>query len=68
MSELAAEREQSRGDMARGTITCFCEDCERLLYINCSDPMFCPVCSSALLPAEPALLQRATLHRSVNRR
>ena len=46
MSDLSARRSQHRRDR---TIACFCEECERVLYVTRDEP-FCPVCSSTVAP------------------
>lgn len=52
MTELSSRRQRERRGSERPTIACFCESCDRVLYVAISDELFCPVCSSALMPAE----------------
>ena len=47
MSELSRRRKAD----ALPTVTCFCEACERVLYVP-QDSLFCPVCSSAVIPTD----------------
>lgn len=52
MSELSARRD--RDGREPGTVACFCESCNRLLYVTLEEGLFCPVCSSAVTPVEAA--------------
>ena len=54
MSDLSARLGASRERRRPQAITCFCENCDRVLYVADSDTLFCPVCSSlvARLDAE----------------
>lgn len=47
MSELARRRKSD----ATKTVACFCDACDRVLYVP-EDELFCPVCSSVLIPPD----------------
>ena len=47
MSELARRRKSG----ATKALACFCDACDRVLYVP-QDELFCPVCSSALIPTD----------------
>ena len=46
MSELSRRRESSKDEGA--TTYCFCDSCDRVLYVDAGE-LFCPVCSSPVL-------------------
>lgn len=48
MSELARDRARNEG----ATTYCFCDSCDRVLYVDAS-ALFCPVCSSPVLEITP---------------
>lgn len=46
MSELSRRRERSQTDGP--TTYCFCDSCDRALYVD-AEALFCPVCSSPVM-------------------
>lgn len=52
MSELSRRGSVPRREQARRTVACYCESCDRVLYVAVDDTLFCPVCSSTVTPAE----------------
>ncbi len=53
MSELSRRRSAHAGEDPRRTVACYCESCDRVLYVALLDEtLFCPVCSSTVTPAE----------------
>ena len=50
MSELSQRR--GRSGSVQPTIYCFCDSCERVLYVDPGE-LFCPVCSSPVMEVNP---------------
>ena len=50
MSELSRRREKSSSEGS--TTYCFCDSCDRVLYVD-TNALYCPVCSSPVLEVSP---------------
>ena len=50
MSELSRRRGRSGSEPS--TIYCFCDSCDRVLYVDAGE-LFCPVCSSPVMEVTP---------------
>lgn len=47
MSELSRRRERATKEAATTTY-CFCDSCDRVLYVD-KEALYCPVCSSPVM-------------------
>lgn len=50
MSDLARRRERSKDEGS--TTYCFCDSCDRVLYVD-KEALYCPVCSSRVMEVSP---------------
>jgi len=46
VSDLYSKRARSTEARKERAVACFCEQCDRLLYVREAEWLFCPVCSS----------------------
>lgn len=50
MSDLSSRGSAEREQRREPTVACFCDACDRVLYVAKADLLFCPVCSSTATP------------------